>query len=287
MAIEILSGGEDLQENIEPQVEQPEGEMPEGEQPEGEGRQAADDEVVITIGDEKPPEEDEQQQAAPTWVKELRKSDREKAKRIRELEQQIAAKQQPDPAAEALGAKPTLEDCDFDADVFETRLTAWHDKKRAVEDKAAQQRKEQEAEQAAYQSKVEAYNTAKVALKVPDFDEAEAAIIGSFNQIQQAVLVKAKDAEKLVYAIGKSKTELAKLAAIKDPIDFALAIGALGTQLKVTPRKAPPAPERTVRSTSGASTPGDSHLDKLREEAVRTGDMTKLMAYKQQQRKTA
>ena len=288
MAIEILNGAPEEETN--PAADSQEVATAENKQSDSEASEEANgeanDEVVITIGDEKPQEEEEQQ-PAPTWVKELRKSDREKAKRIRELEQQIASREQPSSEVEALGAKPTLEACDYDADKFETDLTAWHDKKRLIEEKTANQRKEQESAQAAYNSKVEAYNTAKAALKVPDFEDAEAAVIGTFSQIQQAVLVKAKDAEKLVYAIGKSKTEMAKLAAIKDPIDFALAIGALGTQLKITPRKAPPAPERTVRSTSGASNAGDSHLEKLREEALRTGDMSKVFAYKQSQKKQA
>ena len=62
---------------------------------------------------------------------------------------------------------------------------------------------------------------------------------------------------------------------------FAFAVAKLETQLKVTNRKAAAAPERTI-STGGGRISGsvDSTLDRLREEALKTGDMSKVMAYK-------
>lgn len=243
----------------------------------------ADEELVITIGDAEPSSDEEaQQNAAPAWVRELRKSDRDKAKRIRELEQEkLDRERQQQPGAIKIGDKPTLEGCDFDGEKFETELTAWHDRKRAADDQTAKQRKQEEDAQAEFNGKVTAYNTAKTALKVPDFEDAEAVVLEVFSPMQQAIMVRAAKPEHLVYAVGKNPAKAKELAAIKDPIDFAFAVATLGTQLKVTPRKAPPAPERQVRSTTTTSS-GDSQLEKLREEAAKSGDMTKVMAYKQQ-----
>ncbi|MEY4760676.1 MAG: hypothetical protein RLZZ200_532, partial [Pseudomonadota bacterium] len=58
------------------------------------GDDAGADEVVVTIGEEAPPQEEAELEQAPTWVKELRKTNREQARRIRELEktQQQTAK---------------------------------------------------------------------------------------------------------------------------------------------------------------------------------------------------
>ena len=62
----------------------------EGDAPAGEaGADGEAGEVVISLGGEAvAPEEDEN--AAPQWVRELRKSNREKDRRIRELEQKVA-----------------------------------------------------------------------------------------------------------------------------------------------------------------------------------------------------
>lgn len=288
MALEQVSGieGEENPGDDE-QIDQHEGDTLEGDQ-EGEeasGNEEVSDEVVITIGDEKPPEEDEQN-AAPAWVKELRKSDREKAKRIRELEQQVAAASQKTPV-DALGAKPTLEGCDFDSDKFETDLTAWHDRKRVFDDQAAKQRKNEEDAQAEFNGRVNAYNAAKAALKVPDFEDAEAVVLGMFNPTQQAIMVKHKLAEKVVYAVGKNSTEAKKLAAINDPVDFAFAVADLGNQLKITPRKAPPPPENKIRSTSGASSAVDNVLERLQAEADKSGDRSKVAAYMRSKKQSA
>ena len=48
-----------------------------------------DDEVVVSIGEEAPPAEEEVR--APEWVRELRKTNREKERRIRELEARLTA----------------------------------------------------------------------------------------------------------------------------------------------------------------------------------------------------
>lgn len=246
-----------------------------------------DEGVIVTIGDEKPPVEDEEEKTAPKWVKDLRKSDKEKARRIRELERELADKSSPAAAkAPELGPKPTLEDCDWDAEDFETKLTAWHEQKRKVEDAKQEATKKQEADQQAWQGKLSRYTETQAALKAKDFADVEESVKSLLDPTQHAIIVQAaKDPALMVYAIGKNPKKAAELAAIKNYVEFAYALGELSKDMKVTTRKAPPPPEGKVRSgTASISGSVDSNLERLRAEAEKTGDMSKVAAYKRAQR---
>lgn len=267
-----------------------------GEQQEGESAPdataQADEEVVITFGDEVPPAANDDEvdgKPAPQWVKELRKQARDLARENRELKQaQQTAQQQAAPAAPTVGEKPTLEGCDFDPDKFEAELTSWHERKRKADDAAAAARQEQEALQAAFQQRLTSYKAAGAALKVSDFADAEAAVHDVLNPTQLGIIVNGADnPAQLVYALGKSPAKVKELAAIKDPVKYVFAVAKLETQLKVAPRKTPPAPERQVRGTAGGATGVDNTLARLEAEADRTGDRSKVIAYKRGQRRQA
>ena len=126
-----------------------------------------------------------------------------------------------------------------------------------------------------------------VSAEVDDFDGAEHVVQSTLSQLQQNMIVHAVDKPELViYALGSNPAKAKELAAIKDPVRFAVAIGKLETQLKVQPRKQPPAPERHVRGTAGGATI-DNTLERLEAEADRTGDRSKVIAYKREQRAKA
>lgn len=258
-----------------------------GDDDQGDGDEDDDDSVVVTIGDEKPPVEDEEEKTAPKWVKDLRKQTKEQAKRIRELEQEAAAKAAPASKAPELGPKPTLEDSDWDAEDFEVKLTAWHDRKRQVEQAKADEQKQIEAQQQEWQVRLTTYAKAKEGLKVRDFDDAESTVLNTLSTTQQGIIVQGADNSALVvYALGKNPAKAKELAGITDAVKFAFAIAKLETQLKVQAKsKSAPPPEGKVRS-GGASISGsvDSNLERLRAEAEKTGDMSKVAAYKRQQR---
>lgn len=249
---------------------------------EGEG-----DEVVVSIGDESPPSDEDDASRAPEWVRYLRKSNREKDRRIRELELRAAAPAS-DSRAVVVGTKPTLESADYDAEKFETELEAWHTRKREADDQQRKQRKQRDTEQAAqaaFGARVEAHNRAKAELKVLDYDDVEAVVDDLFSVVQRGILIQgAKNSAVLKYALGKNPKKAKELAAITDPVSFTWAIAQLETQLKVTPRKTAPIPERTVRGSAPVSGTVDSTLERLRTEAAKTGDFTKVHQYKQQQR---
>lgn len=268
-----------------------EGETPAGEQsPAADGDdQDADDGVIVTIGDEPPPATNDDEvdgKPAPAWVKELRKSDREKAKRIREQDAEIArlkAASAPQPQQIVVGERPTLESCDYDAEAYGEQLLAWTERKQKAEAQAAKQREEQEAAQAAWNAKVDAYRAAGAALKVEDFDGAEHVITQTMNQTQQGIIISGADKPELVvYALGSNPALAKELAAINDPVKFAFRVAKLEAQLKVQPRKAPPAPERQVRGTTGGATAIDNTEARLEAEADRTGNRTALIRYQKE-----
>lgn len=242
---------------------------------EGEG----DDDVVVSIGEESPPQEEETR--APEWVRELRKANREKERKIRELEAKLnATATETKPVA--LGPKPTLEACDYDSEEYEKKLADWYEQKRHADAAEAEAKAQRDAEAKAWQDKLDSYAKARASLKVRDYEDAEAFALETFNVTQQGIVLQGSDNPALIiYALGKNSTKAKELASITDPVKFAFAVAKLETQLKVTNRKAAAAPERTI-STGGGRISGsvDSTLDRLREEALKTGDMSKVMAYK-------
>ena len=252
---------------------------------EGDAEQHEDesDEVVVSIGEEAPPAEEEQR--APEWVRELRKANREKERRIRELEAKLQTTAQTENKPVALGPKPKLEEFDYDADRFEQALDAWHERKRQHDLETERVRQAEQTQQQAWQAKLEGYSKAKAELKVRDYEDAEAIAQEVFNVTQQGVILQGADNPALViYALGKNPKKAADLAKINDPVKFAFAVAKLEKELKVTNRRAAPAPERVIQGTGRVSGAVDSTLERLREEAARTGNMTKVIQYKAQRR---
>ena len=268
----------------QPQADEP---VAEEQQPQAQAEdQPADEpeEVTVQIGDEAPPAEEETR--APDWVRELRKQHRELQRQNRELQERIRSTEAPAAAAPQLGAKPTLEGHDYDAEKYEAALAAWFERKRQADDAQAAQRRASEDQQRAWQERLNRYQQGKAALKVRDFDEAEAIVEQTLNVTQQGVVVQgAENPELVIYALGKNPKKAKELAAISDPVKFAFAVAKLEAQLKVTNRKpSPPPPERVISGTGRVSGAVDSTLERLREEAARTGDMSKVVAYRRQKR---
>jgi hypothetical protein len=253
-------------------------------EPEAEAEdESEDDELVVTIGEDSPPPEETT--PAPDWVRDLRKQYREEKKRSKELEKKLETLTKGDEKkATTLPQKPTLELADYDTEQYENMLTDWYEKKRKYEtEQQAVQQKEQEAQQE-WQGKLDSYEDAKSKLKVRDFEDAEELVTEQFTTIQQGMILAGADNPALVvYALGKNPKKAAELASIQDPVKFAFTLAKMETQLKTSKRSAPP-PERTVTGTGTLSGSVDRTLDRLREEAAKTGDFTKVVAYKRQKR---
>jgi desulfoferrodoxin (superoxide reductase-like protein) len=240
------------------------------------------EEVVVSIGEEAPPPEE--QTHAPEWVRELRKTNRELQRQNRELQNKLQTTQT-ETKPVVLGVKPKLEDHDYDADKFEAALADWFERKRQADEASARQEAEVMNQQKAWKAKLDGYGKAKAELRVKDFEDAEAVALELFNITQQGVMLQGADNPALVvYALGKNPKKAKELSDIKDPVKFAFAVAKLEKELKVTNRRAAPAPERIVSGTGRSSGAVDSTLERLREEAARTGNMTKVIQYRAQKR---
>jgi len=251
----------------------------EGQNAEDEGES---DEVIVSIGEEAPPPEE--QTHAPEWVRELRKTNRELQRQNRELQNKLQTTQT-ETKPVVLGAKPKLEDHDYDAEKFEAALADWFERKRQADEANAKQEAEVMNQQRAWQAKLDGYGKAKAELRVKDYEDAEAVAQEVFSVTQQGVILQGADNPALVvYALGKNAKKAKELSDIKDPVKFAFAVAKLEKELKVTNRKTAPAPERIVTGTGRSSGAVDSTLERLREEAARTGNMSKVVAYKRQKK---
>lgn len=252
---------------------------PDGESVEGTESPEADNDVVVTIGEQAPlPEEVAH---APEWVRGLRKNYRELQREKRELEEKLKAVTGAEIKPAVLGQKPTLEGHDYDAEKYENALSDWYDQKRCVDEQTAKTKAEAAAAEQAWQTKLATYGKSKADLKVRDFDDAEAVVQESFSAMQQGIILQgAENPALVIYALGKNAEKAKKLAAITDPVKYAFAVAKLETQLKVTNRREPPPPEAPVRGTGSTSGAVDSSLERLRAEAEKTGDYSKVVAYK-------
>jgi hypothetical protein len=240
------------------------------------------EEVVVSIGEEAPPHEEHT--PAPEWVRELRKTNRELQRQNRELQSKLQV-QPTEIKPVAIGAKPKLEDHDYDADKYEEALTGWFERKRQADDVNAKQQAEVMNQQKAWQAKLDGYGKAKAELRVRDYEDAEAVAQEVFSITQQGVILQgAENPALVVYALGKNPKKAKELAEVSDPVKFAFAVAKLEKELKVTNRRAAPAPERIVSGTGRSSGAVDSTLERLREEASRTGNMTKVIQYRAQKR---
>ena len=259
------------------EVQQPEATPVEPEQQ----TEVQQEEDVVTIAGESPAPEEEEKQA-PEWVRNLRKNYRELQREKRELEERLKAVS---PATEQSpvtpGKKPTLEDCDYDSDKFENELAGWFERKRQSEETEAKYRAKQQEEQQTWQKKLETYTQSKTGLKVSDFQDAEDAVLETLSVTQQGIILQgAQNPAVMVYALGKNPNKAKELAGITDPVQFAFAVAKLETQLSVQKKQAPP-PEKRINGNGSLGT-SNAQLDRLREEAARSGDFTKVIAFKKQ-----
>jgi hypothetical protein len=276
----------------ETEVEEPEAEeetdAPEAEAEEVEAEAEDEEEdFVVTINGEAPDPEDEEEARAPDWVRDLRKQYREEKRRTKELEQKVAQMERGSaPAIQPLGQKPTLEAADYDTERYEKDLAAWYEKKREHDERQVSVQAEQKAVQQEWEKKLEGYHSSKADLKVRDYEMAEDVVQDTLSVMQQGMIVQGADNPALVvYALGKNPKKAKELASITDPVKFAFAVAKLETNLKVTSRKASAKPEKKVSSGTGRPSGSvDSTLERLRAEAERTGDYSKVFQYKKQKR---
>ena len=240
------------------------------------------EQITVSIGDEPAPEADDNE-PAPVWVKKVRQRNRELEKELRETRKKletVTAPKEPE-----VGVKPTLEKFDYDTEKYESAITTWYDRKKQADERAAKAREEAQKAEQDWNAKLEAYQEAKASFKADDYDEAEAVALEHLDQVQQGVIVDGvSDPTILIYALGKNESKAKELGAIKNPAKFAIAVGKLEAQLKVSTKKPATQPESKISGNSRPSGSIDSTLERLREEAAKSGDFSKVLEYKRKKR---
>lgn len=239
---------------------------------------------IVLAGEEKP----QAHRPAPPWLKQLRTQNRERASRIEELERKLTEVQ--GPAVRDPGPKPTMDSCDFDAGVYEKKLDEWKSAQQTKANAEAQAARAQEAAQTAWKARVDVYDTHKTELakQITGYAEAEATTQGALNPYQQGIIVKAGSAGPLIVAyLGRNPAALQELAALTDLTDFTYKVADLKAKLKMQKKGSSiPPPERPAPRGSGGissgSGSGDAHLEKLRAQAAKTGDMTPVTNYQRE-----
>lgn len=234
-----------------------------------------EDEDFITLGDEEAPAS-EDHESVKELPKKLREEIRERNKKIRGLEQKLEQLTATETKPVTLSPEPELEDYDYDTDKYKQAMAEWFTQKN--EHEKAEQEKEQQAQ--AWNKTLETYAEKKSSLKVSDYDEAEYTVLETLSETQQGIILQgADDPALLVYALGKNPKRAKELADIKDPVKFSFAVSKLETTVKKNSRRKAPPAEKTVSGT-GKGSAIDSTLDKLRAEAEKTGNYSKVRAYK-------
>lgn len=254
-----------------------------GEKPETEGEESdetLDDELVVTIGDEPPEEEDRAD--TPQWVKDTREENRKLKKQLKALQTQSGGATQ----RKALAAKPKLADFEYDEAKHEAALDAWYEAKRDADKAERDAADSQTQQQREWDSRLQGHVKAKGALKVKGYDEAEEAVFEVLDATQQGILISgAENSALVVWTLKQYPKQLKELAAIKDPVKYAFAIAKLETKLKTTKRRPATPPETSVaRSNTGGVRTNSAALEKLRAEAEKSGDYSKVHAYRQKLR---
>ena len=254
---------------------------------------AGDGELVVTLGDDADADvdiennPDAQPEQRNGLIRELRtklKLQSSEAKRLNRELQEARGASAGQPAAIVVGDKPTMEGCDFDAEKFEAALESWHTRKRDSDEQQRQREAAETQQRTQWQTRIDAVKTAAGGLKVRDYDDAAATFEDSFSMIQQGIIIGGPDDPKasalLRYALGKNPKKAAELAAIKDPVKFTWAVAELNLKLKVSNTKGAPPPDRAIRSSVAGAAAVDNQLVRLEAEADRTGDRSKVAAYR-------
>lgn len=235
------------------------------EQPEDDG------ELAIEVeGDDEPEDE-------PHLAKKLRAEVRERNKRIKELEARLA------PKPVEIGDKPDIWDayCDGDPDKYEAALIEWNDRKRQAEQADRAQSEQQTTQQQAFEKQRVAYRDKARSMGVKDIDGAEQGIIDALGAPYLGAIIQyADDPAKVVAALAAHPRLLAQIA--DEPDDLRKLKLMFQMESKVTiKRKGAAAPEAgTILKGTANVSGGDKALEKLERDAERTGDRSKLIAYK-------
>ena len=254
-----------------------------------------DDPFEIDLTPASPADDEIEDNAATPLVKDLREQLKTAAKERRELKE-LKAKIEAEKKASVekqlpeLGAKPKLEDFDYDDDEYEKAILDWHERKKAHDAEAAEVEKKAQSLQEAYDNRLNKYYAEKETLAVDDMEDADAAVKSALSKARQSYLITAgKGSAKFILALGRDPKRLARLAAIKDDVEFIAEAAILSAQLKDKTMKPQTKPEKRVKSSGGGALSGNDakELERLEKEADRTGDRSAIQRFNRERQKAS
>jgi hypothetical protein len=216
----------------------------------------------------------------------MRDSNRSLNKEVKQLRREKEGQ----PSAVVVGKEPSMDDpdIDYDAEKFKQKYAGWIERKGQA-DKAAGEIETQQKQQAeSWQNTLNTHAEKKTELNVPDYEDAEGAVTDTLSETQQGILIHgAKNSARLVYALGNNPAKLKELAGITDNVKFAVALGELEGQVKVTKRKPITKPEGKTTGTGQISGTTDATLDALEKAAEKSGNRTEVIAHKRKMKQQA
>ena len=237
-----------------------------------------DIEEKIDIDEDTEPSPEAEEEQKPKWAV--------------ELEQKInkaTAPKEPEPEIDVpplqFEPEPQPSDAEYDFDRYKEKLSAWHERKRILEDEHAKKQAAHAEAQKLRQSVLQRYQEDKRSVSASDYDDAERRVREELDEAQQSIILQGADnPARLVYALGKNTQAMQKYARIKDPVRFAFAIASLENKMN-KPRDDTPKlkPEKVVQG--GGFGRSNASLESLRREADRTGDYSKVVRYKREKKR--
>jgi DNA repair exonuclease SbcCD ATPase subunit len=263
--------------------------------PEGGGDDTGDDsdDLVVSIGEGDSPTLEEDDPSLPGHLRgEIKKRNeklREKDEALNELRRELASLRGTTGAQEvpAPGPKPSPDDF-LDVAEYAAASEAWQEKNTAYQSAIASKREAEEKQTQEWQKTLDTHKekAAEIKAKVKNYDEAEAMVQSALDKLQFGAIVHCgTNSALLMAALGSNPAELERMAAIKDPSKFIFELGKMETKVKTGKRRATTTPEKRVTGTAPLSSGTDKVLEKLEKEADKTGDRTKVVAYKRELKK--
>lgn len=181
------------------------------------------------------------------------------------------------PQLPQLRPRPKPIDFDWDDDDFNADLDKWLDEKAEYDKAMAETGNRYNVINQNY-----AQSRERIKAKVADYDEVEQLVASNLSDEKQALLKMAVgDVGRVVYALGKSQGKLLELSKL-DEVAFIRELVLMEQKLQNRPKTGNRKPTPKEHELTGVAGGGDEHLAKLEAEALRTGDRTKVQAYKRQ-----
>lgn len=210
-------------------------------------------------------QEESSGKGAPRWVKELRHQYRDVVKEKRALEVKVKALEEAQQASQRI-EKPTLEACAYDVAKYEQLLIAWYEGS-----KPAKKEHDTRSDWDALQNK---YRNSRSAISYEQYGEAEDEVSAILSPEQQNIILEAADNPARVIQLIHQNGLAPSLASIKSPISFAKRITIIEGSNKRAPEK--------ILTGGTPTTNNDTILERLRQEAIKTGNASKLLEFKRQ-----